>query len=212
MDWVDRAKNRAKTLKLSYEKIAERAGVTTGAVGHWLARRREPDTLETFEKLAKALEMPLSELLGTGIREARPGYNVDPVPPMRRLVPLISWVQAGDWCPVADPYQPGDGESMVPLHGKGGPRTYALRVRGSSMEPEFWDGELIYVDPDAEYRHKSFVVIRLEDRQEATFKQLIEEGGKRYLKPINPDWPEKFIEVDGYATICGVVVGKYKEY
>jgi SOS-response transcriptional repressor LexA len=52
------------------------------------------------------------------------------------------------------------------------------------------------------------VVVRLDESNEATFKQLIIEEGKQYLKALNPDWPNRIIEVDEEATICGVIVFK----
>jgi SOS-response transcriptional repressor LexA len=51
-------------------------------------------------------------------------------------------------------------------------------------------------------------VVRLEDTHEATFKQLIVESGRMYLKALNPDWPTRIIEVTEDAFICGVVVFK----
>jgi SOS-response transcriptional repressor LexA len=87
-----------------------------------------------------------------------------------------------------------------------GPRTYVLRVQGHSMEPRFTEGELIFVDPDAEAHHGSFVVVRLDDAHQATFKQLVIEGGRRYLRPLNERWPDPIIEINGHATLCGVVV------
>jgi SOS-response transcriptional repressor LexA len=76
------------------------------------------------------------------------------------------------------------------------------------MEPKFHDGDLIFVDPLVSPDSGRYVVVRLEHSQEATFKQLIVEGGRRYLKALNPDWPNRIIEVDSVATICGVVVFK----
>jgi SOS-response transcriptional repressor LexA len=76
------------------------------------------------------------------------------------------------------------------------------------MEPKFHDGDLIFVDPLVSAQSCRYVVVRLEHPQEATFKQLIVEGGRRYLKALNPDWPNRIIEMDSDATICGVVVFK----
>ena len=55
---------------------------------------------------------------------------------------------------------------------------------------------------------RRYVVVRLEDSQETTFKQLGIEEGHQYLKALNPDWPNRIIEVNSNATICGVVVFK----
>jgi SOS-response transcriptional repressor LexA len=125
-----------------------------------------------------------------------------------RLCPLISWVQAGSWSEVIDNLQPGDAEEWFSCPTRCGPHTYVLRVTGVSMEPVFRDGELIFVDPEAEARHGSFVVVRLDHEKTATFKQLVVERGRRYLRPLNDRWPDPIIEVEGAATICGVVVFK----
>jgi len=83
-----------------------------------------------------------------------------------------------------------------------------LRVKGASMEPKFGNGDLIFVDPQVEEESGKYVVVKLEDANEATFKQLIIEGGRKYLKALNPDWPERIIELEEQARICGVVVFK----
>jgi SOS-response transcriptional repressor LexA len=38
---------------------------------------------------------------------------------------------------------------------------------------------------------------------------LIIEGDRKYLKALNPAWPEQIIEINGNATICGVMIGKW---
>lgn len=118
--------------------------------------------------------------------------------------PLISWVQAGAWTEA--PEFP-DAEAYLHCPVKSGPDTFALHVAGESMAPRFQDGDLIFVDPAAEARNGSYVVVRRGDGSAAaTFKQLIEEDGRRYLKAANPDWPGRIVEADPDAAICGVVV------
>ncbi|SPA24549.1 Putative lambdoid prophage e14 repressor protein C2 (fragment) [Cupriavidus taiwanensis] len=89
-------------------------------------------------------------------------------------------------------------------------RAFALRVRGPSMEPKYQDGDIIYVEPEAIAEHGKRVVVQLESEPEATFKELVIEGGQKYLRALNPDWPgPKFLPINGNATIIGVVVGKW---
>ena len=76
------------------------------------------------------------------------------------------------------------------------------------MEPRFHEGDLIFVDPGAAADSGKYVVVKLAGSPEATFRQLIVEEGRRYLKALNPDWPNRITEVDQSATICGVVVFK----
>lgn len=49
-DWNALAKAKMKELKITQEGLAERLGVTQGAVAHWLGGRREPD-LATINKI-----------------------------------------------------------------------------------------------------------------------------------------------------------------
>lgn len=130
---------------------------------------------------------------------------------MPTLVPLISWVQAGSWSEVVDNFQPGDADEYYPCPEKHSENTFALTVIGESMSPDFIPGEIIYVDPCIEAGSGSCVVVRQNGDTEATFKQLMLDGSKQYLKALNPNWPSPIIEMLPDAVICGVVIGSYRK-
>ena len=109
---------------------------------------------------------------------------------------------------IAEGYQPQYGQELLPCPVSCSNDSYVLRVRGVSMEPKFHDGDLIFVDPHVDAVHGKYVVVMIEDTAEATFKQLIVEEGRQYLKALNPEWPNRIIEVNQNARICGVVVFK----
>lgn len=139
--------------------------------------------------------------------------NTEPGPDIHGRVPLISWVQAGAWSEIIDNLAPGDAEEWISCPVSHSPATFVLRVRGESMlnpygRPSFHDGDLIFVDPERPAVHGSLVVVRLDDDKEATFKRLVVEGDRRYLKALNPAWPEPMMQINGHATICGVVIFK----
>lgn len=75
-------------------------------------------------------------------------------------------------------------------------------------QPSFNDGDLIFVDPDRQWENGSLIVVRLDDEKEATFKKLVIEGNRKFLRPLNPLWPDQVIEINGNATICGVAIFK----
>jgi SOS-response transcriptional repressor LexA len=129
-------------------------------------------------------------------------------PAIRSLHPVISWVQAGDWIEIAEGYEPQYGEELLPCPVKCSQDSYVLRVHGISMEPKFHNGDLIFVDPHVDPVSGKYVVVMIEDTAEATFKQLIVEGGRQYLKALNPEWPNRIIEINQNTRICGVVVFK----
>lgn len=124
------------------------------------------------------------------------------------LCPLISWTQAGGWSDIADDFDIRQAEDLLPCPVRCGQRTFILSVKGASMEPRFHNGDLVFVDPDATAESGNYVIVQLEGADETTFRELIIEGGHTYLKALNPDWPDRIIEIDKNATICGVVVFK----
>jgi SOS-response transcriptional repressor LexA len=79
------------------------------------------------------------------------------------------------------------------------------------MEPDYHNGDIIYIDPDVAAIHGKDVIVRLGERHEVTFKRLVLEGEHRYLKPLNQRWPDKFINMPTDARIVGVVVGRYTD-
>lgn len=143
--------------------------------------------------------------------------NTEPGPKGTGPYPLISWVQAGAWEQIVDNFAPGDAEEWIEAPRRVSNASYWLRVCGQSMydpmgDRSFKDGDLILVEPYAHAENGSLVVVRLDDESEATFKQLIIEGGRRFLKALNPNWPNRIFEVNGNATICGVVKAKTEVY
>ncbi len=138
----------------------------------------------------------------------RQEHNAHLGPELKSPLPLISWVQAGEWQEVSESFVPQYGDEMFQCPAKCSPESFVLRVRGTSMEPKFHEGDLIFVDPNAPAEHGKYVVVRIDSSNEATFKQLIIEEGSQYLKALNPDWPNRIIEIDEDASICGVIVFK----
>lgn len=79
---------------------------------------------------------------------------------------------------------------------------YALRVLGDSMEPEFAEGCVIIVDPGHAPRDHSYVIV--EFAGDVFFRQLVFDGERRYLKPLNPKYGG--FELTPPYTIKGGVV------
>jgi len=127
-------------------------------------------------------------------------------------VPLISWVQAGMWCETVCSLESCDAELWLPCPVKISSTGYALRVVGDSMTNpglgrSYPDGCVIFVDPEIVTNNGDRVIARLPASNEATFKVLVTDAGKNYLKPINPQYP--IIEITEEMQICGKVVGSF---
>jgi SOS-response transcriptional repressor LexA len=79
---------------------------------------------------------------------------------------------------------------------------YALRVTDDSMAPEFWEGCIIIVEPRLSARHGVYAVV--DYANDTTFRQYVEEGGRKFLKALNESYPA--IEITGPFTVRGVVI------
>ncbi|MBS1211934.1 MAG: helix-turn-helix protein [Proteobacteria bacterium] len=201
MSFGIRIKQARQKAGLSQRGLAKRSGLSQQLISK-LENGLVESTTEVF-RLAESLGVN-PRWLATGKGE----MGAETETPVSNLtitayVPLISWVAAGNWRDVVDPYPPGAEEDVVPVTCKVGKGAFALRVQGDSMEPVFPNGCIIVVDPSVEARQGSYVVVRLDLAEQATFKQLVIDGSMRYLKPLNPRYP--LMEIRENATVCGVV-------
>jgi SOS-response transcriptional repressor LexA len=198
-----RINDRRKELKLTQSQVAKIVGVTKASISQW----EKGDTFpkgENLLKLGKALMCEPQWLL-TGKRGSiTQTPNTTNGPEIKSYHPLISWVNAGEWAAVSELNNFEAERYPCPIACS--EDTFVLRVQGISMEPVFKDGDLIFVDPEADHRHLSYVVARLENENEATFKQLIIESGSKYLKPLNKDWPNQITPINSDCNIVGTVI------
>lgn len=212
------AKRLSEAIKAAPSKtaIAVACGVSDQAVTGWLKtgrvhKRNLPVIAkETGYSLQWLLDGAEPKLSGQPKEKERELPNVTEGPAIQGRVPLISWVQAGDFSTLVDNYHPGDGEDWIPVPIPVRRHTFALRVQGDSMKPEFLEGDIVIVEPDAEAVSGSYVVVRANDDQECTFKQLIRDSGRLLLKPVNERYDIMSFPADGH--IVGVVKCKVKMY
>ena len=181
--------------------LARRAGVSGANLSH--VRAGTPYPSGTPRRMGDRLAAKLERAMGKPPGWMNEARSTNDAPLRGGGHPLLSWVQAGGWTEAREP--PAVAERLhCPL--PCGPDTFVLQVAGESMAPRFPDGEFIFVDPDVPPESGSFVVVRRTNDGAATFKQLVVEDGRRYLKAANPNWPEPIVEAEPDAAVCGVVV------
>lgn len=127
-------------------------------------------------------------------------------------VPLISWAQAGTWSAATLNFDPCCADTWlfcpvsISRHG------YALQVRGDSMTNpgsgrSYPAGCIIFVDPEVDAHTGDRVIARVPRTDEVTFKILVEDAGRQFLRPINPQYP--IIDITDETHICGKVIGSF---
>jgi SOS-response transcriptional repressor LexA len=132
---------------LTQQALGRLCGVSRAAVAQW----ESDTTLPSLSHLQRAADAP-------------PG-------PRGRPVPVIDYVTAGNWDTVTDPCPSGRGVDALMTERRISANTFALIVRGTSMEPEFREGDKVIIDLEVTPLPGDFVVAKLTEEEEATLKK-----------------------------------------
>lgn len=88
-----------------------------------------------------------------------------------------------------------------------GAESFALRVLGDEMAPEFRAGEIIIVEPGGALKDGCFVLAQLDG--EWIFRQLLRRGDGWALHALNPARPElSELPLPDLGAVRGVVIQK----
>ncbi|MFW0766500.1 LexA family protein [Trabulsiella odontotermitis] len=201
MSLADRVKQKRTELGLTQAEAAQLAGIRQQS---WQSIEngdtRKP---RNIVGIAKALKCDADWLLNGGAFMSTAEVN-------SRKVPLINYVQAGALAE-KPPIEAFDGNfEYVMTDLELSEFSFALRIEGESMEPDFKAGDVIIVDPDIEPAPGEFVVAK-NGGDEATFKKFRPtytdaQGAQHFeLLPLNDDFPKINSEMQP-LKIIGVMV------
>lgn len=184
MSLASRVKSRRLELGMSQTEAAEKAGIKQQS---WASiedgKTQKP---RNIIGISSALGCDPAWLMQGGVFLKTSEMNT-------RKVPLISYVQAGALAE-NKPIRDVDGSfEYVMTDLDISEHSFALRIMGDSMEPDFKEGDVIIVDPEVEPAPGEFVVAA-NGSHEATFKKYRPTGlGMRGeihfdLIPLNSDY------------------------
>lgn len=225
-----RIKEQRIRIGLNQSELGRALGISPQAVQKWEDGKSSPRN-NKLPELAAALSTSVRELIrGTtleGIADSNVKNNVieGKVAPLRSarrgapperngLVPLISWEQAAEWGQKVNT-ENVDAEDWLRCPFDHGQEAFVAEVTGeSNYDPSgpksYAPGELVYVDPSKPPANRSMVVVRVDREERATLKQLLmDEGGTRLLRSLNPNWPNRVAPMPENARVVGVVLGKW---
>lgn len=186
-----------KSAKLTQKELASKVGMSQSALAE---AEKTGQGSQYLAQLARALGVQSIWLAtGKGPREQSTGAtafdaNAVITPMGTRRVPLISSIQAGLWSEIVDNFAPGDAEEWLLTDVKCSQSSFALTIKGNSMEPAFSDGDRVIIDPEVAPRPGSYVAAK-NGSEEATFKKYrprgINASGQDVfeLVPLNDDYP-----------------------
>lgn len=216
-------RSSSRSRGVTQSAMADALNISQAAVSHYL-NGQNPLNTRVAAVFSQMLEVPvrafsprLADQIEETVKAAQigemaskesPNICLTAQPAMSYKYPVISWVAAGSWAEAIEPFPPGFGDryelSDYRAHGP----AFWLQVKGDSMTSpsglSIPEGMLILVDTEADAQSGKLVIAKLTESNEATFKKLVEDSGRKFLKPLNPAYP--MVAINGNCKIVGVVV------
>lgn len=199
-------KSIRKSKKMTQKALAQKSGVNQSVISD----------LETGIAKSTGSILELASALGVSAEELKTGVikkfdnNVAPV--TSKLLPVLSWVQAGSMTSVEsiDPSQIA--EWLPPLSSDDPDGCFYLKVVGISNYPTYMDGDYILINPSfqvCDLLSEDLIVVR--NNTDATFKKLIiESDDRKYLQALNPNFQPNIIEFEEGMELVGLVVDAFR--
>ncbi|WP_110969271.1 XRE family transcriptional regulator [Pseudomonas huaxiensis] len=159
---AQRIKHFRKSKGLSQQSLANACGwESQSRVGNYERGIREPN-LADIEKMARALNISLGELLpGSAATEVPPSVNTTLARrALEGAVPVVGYAQLGTngYFEALD-FPSGHGDGYLNIHSDD-PDAYGLKVTGDSMHPRIKNGEYVLVEPSKRYFSGDEVLVR----------------------------------------------------
>ncbi|EPP5898881.1 LexA family protein [Acinetobacter baumannii] len=195
-----------KAKKMTQKELAMKSGVKQSVISD----------LETGNAKSTGSILELATALGVTAEELKKGIvskfdnNVEPI--TKKLIPVLSWVQAGTMTSVEaiDPNKIN--EWLPPLSADDPDGCFYLRVVGVSNSPKYEEGDYILVNPNyqvCDLLPDDLIVVR--NNTDATFKKLVIESDQRkYLQALNPNFHPNIIEFEDGMELVGLVIDAFR--
>ncbi|EYD52505.1 LexA family protein [Acinetobacter baumannii] len=195
-----------KAKKMTQKELAMKSGVKQSVISD----------LETGNAKSTGSILELATALGVTTEELKKGIvskfdnNVEPI--TKKLIPVLSWVQAGTMTSVEaiDPNKIN--EWLPPLSADDPDGCFYLRVVGVSNSPRYEEGDYILVNPNyqvCDLIADDLIVVR--NNSDATFKKLVIESDQRkYLQALNPNFHPNIIEFEDGMELVGLVIDAFR--
>lgn len=201
-----RIKKLRKQKKMTQGQLGKLVGVSDVTVSYWEKDVNEP-IHENLATIAQILDSNES-YIKFGI-ENSDSISLD-MRPITRLLPVLSYVQAGTWTSVKS-VNDYEIESWLAAPPSASKNAYYLIVQGTSNNPHFFDGDFICIDPDIalEYVQTGDMIVA-QCNGDATFKALVREPNGLYLQALNPNFQPNIIRLDDDCIYKGKYIGKFE--
>lgn len=192
-----------KARNISQRELANEVGVSHVTISQWENSDSHPSGANLM-LLSLALGCTPSYLM-YGSESDRAEVTLQPVAPSMNY-PLLTSLQAGTWQGLV--FEVSSIESWLisgsSLIGRG----FWLRITGNAMASlsglGIAEGSLVLFDTAQEAGPGDLILVKKKYLGEPMFRQLVIDGGIKYLRALNPEWPVR--ELDSSYEVIGVGV------
>lgn len=187
---------------MQQKEVALAVGVSRPTVSEWEHQKKDPSG-ERLLKLAELFKVDPGIVLGYQIGEKEiEASNADAL-----RIPVLGTIPAG--IPLEAITDIIDWEEIPAAMTKGEQEYFALQVKGSSMYPEYRDGDVVIVRKQETCESGQDVVVMV-NTDDATFKRFRRTPKGIMLQAINPDYESYVYTNDEIKSlpvrVLGVVV------
>lgn len=214
---------RVHEKKLKNIEMAEYCKVSKASIGQWFngpTKNLEGANLSLAAEFLgvnhKWLAGEIAPMLSKNSEDEDGFNNIKIVTPTLRKIPVLDFVQAGQWREVAY-------DGLIPLNytytdysGSDPDSVFGAVVEGLSMSPYFEPGDKLVIDAAKPPKPGSYVIAQ-NGNHEVTFKKYrvtgYDEHGREQFEliPLNPDFPV-LSSIHHKISIIGVVVRHVRDF
>ena len=195
-------KSRRKELNLTLEQVGDLVGVGKSTVRKWETGDLENMKRDKIVKLAKALRVSPSYIMG--IEEEQPQLETLPV----KKIPVVSKISAG--LPIYSEENLIDYIYFATNKLNSDKEEFGLKVSGDSMDKIFQDGDIVVVEKDSIVENGQLGVVMI-NGYNATVKRIRYNGDQVILIPESNNtnhYPQVYGKNDKVKIIGRVVASQ----
>lgn len=195
-------KSRRKELNLTLEQVGDLVGVGKSTVRKWETGDIENMKRDKIVKLAKALKVSPSYIMG--IDEEQPQLETLPV----KKIPVVSQISAG--LPIYSEENLIDYIYFATNKLNSDKEEFGLKVSGDSMDKIFQDGDIVVVEKDSVVENGQLGVVMI-NGYNATVKRIRYNGDQIILIPESNNsshYPQVYGKNDEVKIIGRVVASQ----
>ena len=203
MKMGDRIRQMRIDAGMTQEELAEKLGLQKSAIAKYENGRVENIKRSTIQKMAELFDRTPSYVMGfTDTSD----YNSDNSSAPIVRIPVLGYVAAG--IPIEEIEDIVDWEEIPKDWLRGGKKYFALRIRGDSMEPRMYDGDVVIVEKQDDAESGEYVIAAI-NGDHATCKRLMKYNDSIALVSLNSKYDPMIFTNEEVrekpVTILGVV-------